>query len=49
MASLSRLEALLLNVTSYMLNNCSIVQIKQNLVLVDRDAHQRETITKWPI
>ena len=44
MASLSRLEAPFLDITSYALNDyCSF---KINVVLVDKDAHQRETISK---
>ena len=52
MSSLSVLEAPFLDVTSIRL---TIVHSKikkdrkRNLVLVDKDAHQRETITKWPI
>ena len=51
MASLSRLEGLFLDVASYTLNNFhSKINKKKkkrrNLVLVDKDAHQRETITK---
>ena len=52
MSSLSRLEAFFLDVTSDMFNNCSFLNKKQkqkhkkqNLVLVNKDAHQRETIT----
>ena len=50
MASLSRLEAFFLDVTSYALNDCSFQnKRKRNLVLVNKDANQRETITKLPL
>ena len=42
-ASLSHLEALLLDVTSYLLHNCSFLNKGSET------AHQRETITKWPM
>ena len=43
MASLGRLEALLPDITSYTLNKI-LKWRKRNLVLVDKAAHQRETI-----
>ena len=46
-ASLSHLEALCLNVTSDALNNfIAYSKIKRNLVLVNKDAYQRETLAK---
>ena len=50
MVSLSRLEALFPDVLSDALSNFSFLrQRKRNLVLVNKDSYQRETITKWPI
>ena len=50
MSSPSRLEALFLDITLYTLTIVHSKILKnRNLVLVDKDADQRETITKWPI
>ena len=49
MASLSRLKALFLDVISYALNNNIVhseIKKAKSIVLVDKNAHQRETITK---
>ena len=45
-ASLSHLEALYLNVTSDALDNCFIKIKKAKSSVVNKDAYQRETLTK---